>query len=291
MTAPPSAHLQRPTPLLLGARRLYLILAGLFAVGVVFQVFFAGLGVLVAPSYFGWHTTFAHLLELALLALPVVGLFGRVGWRSFGLNALLFVLFGMQYFFMYGLQGPLRALHVVNALALFWLALELVRGAWRLVSTTRLSGVASPPRGKAVGGRLLAGGIAIVLGAAVLFGVVFDNGPGFIRTENPTEQDRTPEPAATTQGETSAAGGPLYAQHCAGCHGEVGNGGFGPALAGNDNLAKAEAIVTQILGGGGGMPAFDGLSDEAIAALGSYIRSSWSNDFGPITAADVAEQR
>lgn len=283
MKAAPSAH-QRPGSLVFGARRLYLTLAGLFAAGIVVQVFFAGPGVLVDPSYFSWHTTFAHLLEALMLALLVLGVVGRVGWRTYGFSALVFVLFGMQYFFMYGLQGPLRALHVVNTLALFWLALELVRGAWRLISAAR--GVTSPTPSKASVGKALAGGVAVVLGATVLFGVVFDNGPGFINTDS-TE---APE-AAATPAVTPAASEPLYAQHCAGCHGEAGGGGFGPALAGDETLAEMEAVVTQILGGGGGMPAFDRLSDEEVAALGTHIRSRWGNDFGPVTATDVAGQR
>lgn len=133
MTASSFTNPHYHRPLVLGARWTYLILAGLFAVGIVLQVFFAGLGVLVDPGYFGLHTTFAHLLEPLLLALLVLGVVGRVGWRVFGFNALLLVLFGMQYAFMYGFQGPLRALHVVNALALFWLALHLTRRSWRLI--------------------------------------------------------------------------------------------------------------------------------------------------------------
>lgn len=294
MTATPSAHLQRPSPLVLGARQFYLVLTGLFALGLVIQVFFAGLGVLVDPSYFGLHTTFAHMLELALLALPVVGLVGRVGWRNFGLNALLFVLFGMQYFFMYGLQGPLRALHVVNALALFWLALQLSQQAWRLTQTPRapLEKSAYAPGGeKASVGRSVAGGVAIVLGAVVLFGVIFDNGPGLIGSEGAPPQGEPSEVDAGTPVDTSATGVQLYARNCTGCHGGAGEGGFGPALAGNENVADAEAVVEQMLNGGGGMPAFNRLSDEEIAALGTYIRSSWGNDFGPVSAGSVAGQR
>lgn len=292
MTATPSAQLQRPSPLVLGARRFYLVLVGLFAVGVVFQVFFAGLGVLVDPSYFGWHTTFAHMLELILLASPVVGLFGRVGWRSSGLNALLFILFGMQYFFMYGLQGPLRALHVVNALAIFWLALQLSQQAWRLTRTTRAGKGAYAPGGeKASVGRSIAGGIAILLGAIVLFGVIFDNGPGLIGSDSAPPQGELSGIDAGTPVDTSATGAQLYARNCAGCHGGAGEGGFGPALAGNKNVADAEAVIEQTLNGGGGMPAFNRLSDKEIAALGTYIRSSWGNDFNPVSAGNVAGQR
>lgn len=292
MAATPSAHLNRPSPLMLRARRFYVILAGLFAIGIVCQVFFAGLGVLVDPSYFGWHTTFAHILELTLLALPVVGIFGRVGWRSFGLNALLFILFGMQYVFMYGLQGPLKALHVVNALALFWLALQLSQQAWRLTQITRVSERAyAPSGGKASVGRSVAGGVAILLGAVVLFGVIFDNGPGFISFGSVSPEGEPSEVDVGTSIDT-ATGDQLYVQNCAGCHGQAGEGGSGPALVGNEALTDDSAVVEQILNGGGGMPAWQNrLSDEEVAAVGTHIRTNWGNDYGQVSAEEAESQR
>lgn len=133
MTSTSATNPQRPQPLLLGARRFYLLLAGLFAAGIVVQVFFAGLGVLVDPGYFSWHTTFAHLLEPLLLAMLVTGAIGRIGWRVSGLTVLTLVLFLLQYVFIHAFQGAPRALHVVNALALFWLALYVARCSWQLI--------------------------------------------------------------------------------------------------------------------------------------------------------------
>jgi mono/diheme cytochrome c family protein len=77
---------------------------------------------------------------------------------------------------------------------------------------------------------------------------------------------------------------------CGGCHGANGEGGIGPALAGNANLADAHAVVDQILHGGGGMPPFAQLTDEEIAAVAEFIRSSWGNAFA-VTPAVVAERR
>ncbi len=289
-----SNAMERPSSFVYRTRQFYLLLAGLFAVGIVVQVFFAGLGVLVAPSYFGWHTTFAHMLEFILLVMLIVGLLGRVGWRSFGLNALLFVVFGMQYFFMYGLQGPLRALHVVNALALFWLALQLAQGSWRLIRTSRTTlaeGAYAPGGKKGSVGRSIAGGIAILLGAVVLFGVIFDNGPGLIGSGRAPSQGEPSEVDASTPIDMSAIGNGLYTQNCAGCHGQAGTGGFGPALAGNEALADDIDTVEQILGGGGGMPAFNRLSDAEVAAVATHVRSSWGNNFGPVSVGEVELQR
>lgn len=83
----------------------------------------------------------------------------------------------------------------------------------------------------------------------------------------------------------------VYAQNCAQCHGDEGEGGAGPALAGNEFLADAEATIDRILHGGGGMPAFrDELADAEVAAVASHIRTAWGNDFGEV-AVDEVEAR
>ncbi len=94
----------------------------------------------------------------------------------------------------------------------------------------------------------------------------------------------------------AADGAALYSKNCAGCHGAEGQGmgAVFPALAGNEALADAGYVVDIILEGkpGSSMPAFgDRLSDEEVAALAGYIRNSWGNGFGPVTAADVAARR
>jgi glucose/arabinose dehydrogenase/cytochrome c553 len=81
-------------------------------------------------------------------------------------------------------------------------------------------------------------------------------------------------------------------QACAGCHGANGRGGRGiPALAGNEELADTQHVVHQIIHGGGGMPPFGHLPDDDIAAVATFIRSSWENDFGAVSTEQVAEQR
>ncbi|CAF0701732.1 Cytochrome c class I [Candidatus Methylacidithermus pantelleriae] len=109
------------------------------------------------------------------------------------------------------------------------------------------------------------------------------------------------EPIPTpSQGRTPAAGpvdgAALYAQHCSVCHGPSGKGqpGVFPALAGNPNLADTDLVLNTILHGrpGTAMPPWGPrLSDEEIAAIVNYIRSSWGNDFGTVTREDVAAKR
>src|SRR5699024_5133872 len=87
-------------------------------------------------------------------------------------------------------------------------------------------------------------------------------------------------------------GGRIYEQQgCAGCHGREGNGGVGPALAGDPALRNHQYVITQILYGGGGMPAFgEELSDQQIADVATFIRTSWGNQFGPLLANEVVRQ-
>ena len=287
------------------ARTLFIVCAWLFVTGVVAQVFFAGLGVLVDPGYFAWHTTFAHVLEPLLLALLVTGVIGRVGWRTFGLNAFLFVLFGLQYVFMYGFQGPPRALHVVNALALFWFAVQLVQRSRHLIRigkpTPNSSGInPTAKKGGLFVGRQLLGILAIGVGAVMLFGIFFDNGSGFIGLGGPGEasqQSTLPEPSprastAAKDENIQDQGATLFAQNCSSCHGQNGQGGVGPPLAGNEDLADTRKVVRQVLNGGSGMPAFgEQLPNEEIAAVATFIRSSWDNDFGPVSIEEVEAQR
>ena len=91
-----------------------------------------------------------------------------------------------------------------------------------------------------------------------------------------------------------AAGQAVFASSCLGCHGAEGQGGAGPALANNEVLSSARAIAAQVLNGNEehGMPAFaDTLTDEAIAAVGTYIRNSWGNAYGAMVPETVAAQR
>jgi mono/diheme cytochrome c family protein len=104
----------------------------------------------------------------------------------------------------------------------------------------------------------------------------------------------------------------IYANTCAGCHQPDGAGrpSLFPPLAGNSDLFLAQDLpVLVVLNGLTGpievngeafdntMPSFGFLSDEDIAAVVNFIRSSWGNDalvtadIVPVTADDVATAR
>ena len=103
--------------------------------------------------------------------------------------------------------------------------------------------------------------------------------------------------AVFTAGSALAAetGSDLFAQNCSACHQAMGQGvpGAFPALAGNKFVQgdpKGPAYV--VTHGRGGMPNFaDDLDDKQIAAILTYVRSSWGNTAPEVDAAAVAAQR
>lgn len=125
-------------------------------------------------------------------------------------------------------------------------------------------------------------------------------------SENPANLGAAPGAAAPSAPEASAtpaggemdlaalvaAGQPEFVANCSGCHGVNGEGGAGAVLAANPNLSDAAFVASTIIHGMGYMPAVGAdLSDEVVAQIGSYIRNSWGNDFGPLTPEEAAAQR
>jgi mono/diheme cytochrome c family protein len=104
-----------------------------------------------------------------------------------------------------------------------------------------------------------------------------------------------------------ARGDALYGQHCAGCHGEAGEGapGIYPALAGNRAVTMGTpANLVRVLMEGGyppstagnprpfGMPPFAGvLGDDDMAAVISHMRRAWGNRAPTVSAFEVSRYR
>jgi len=89
------------------------------------------------------------------------------------------------------------------------------------------------------------------------------------------------------------AGEAVYMKNCAPCHQAKGQGEApAPPLAGDSRLRDEKLVIGQILMGGEYMPSFGfQLSDADIAAVATYIRNSWENKHGPVTAEQVAAMR
>lgn len=99
------------------------------------------------------------------------------------------------------------------------------------------------------------------------------------------------QPGAESGEQGSVDGSQVFTQAgCNTCHGQNGEGGVGPALAGNNNLQDTQHVINQILNGGGGMPAFSNqLTAAEVAAVATHERTSWGNNFGPITTQEVTQ--
>lgn len=99
----------------------------------------------------------------------------------------------------------------------------------------------------------------------------------------------------------------VYESDCASCHGLRGEGKppHYPPLAGNQSIQMDSAVnaIRMVLNGGyppgtsgnpmpHGMPPFSvSLSDDEVAAVVSYIRTSWGNTGAPVSAAEANQLR
>lgn len=240
-------------------RHLFTALSVILTAGVVAQTFLAGLGVLVDPTYFSWHTTFAHALEVVIVALIITSLFARLGLGTTLLSIGVFVAFGAQYAFIHGFTGPARALHVANAFLLFSLGMHLARRGANAVSRGSATAVDDVSAGRQQGRVTLVLGSAVaVTSAAALLVVGLAVGNG-----------------ATTAVQAGADQVPavrLYAANCSGCHGANGEGRVGPALLANERAADLPFVIDRVSRGSGIMPAFAGRLDAAeIEALAQHV--------------------
>jgi mono/diheme cytochrome c family protein len=125
------------------------------------------------------------------------------------------------------------------------------------------------------------------------------------------EHSPPPPPASTLPKSESSLlislGKTVYDRRCASCHGAQGEGKppNWPPLAGNQSIQMESAVnaIRMVLNGGYppgtegnprpyGMPPFAGLlSDNEVAAVVSYVRTTWGNRGTPVSARDANELR
>lgn len=122
-------------------------------------------------------------------------------------------------------------------------------------------------------------------GLTALFAVsMLASGAAFAQPAN----DEATLKALMEQGEV------VYADYCSACHGENGEGGGGPQLAGNGFVKGRAGLINQILFGATdhGMPPFAPvLTDEEVAAVSTYIRNVWGNEAGIVLPRSVELRR
>lgn len=90
-------------------------------------------------------------------------------------------------------------------------------------------------------------------------------------------------------------GATVFSTICAACHGANGDQALishVAILADNSRVQDARFTVRRILRGGGYMPGFGNvLSDFQGAAVATFVRNSWGNDYGIVTEEDAAGWR
>ena len=114
------------------ARRGVVLFAGAFVVGVLIQVYIAGMAVFVDPVNWRLHATFVHIIEWFPLIMLVLAGPGGLSRELKLLSVVLFVLIFVQYATALGFSASVvAALHPVNALVIFGLATIATHQSWQ----------------------------------------------------------------------------------------------------------------------------------------------------------------
>lgn len=116
----------------------FAVIVWLFLVGVVVQTLYAGLGVFGSREDFEVHLVLGYTLHLVPILVLVAAALGRVGRSTLLWSVALLVTVGVQPFLpaLRDTAPLLAALHPVNALLIFGIAVVLARRSLDLVRET-----------------------------------------------------------------------------------------------------------------------------------------------------------
>ena len=119
------------TKMVYWARMAYLVVAWLFVAAVLSQIFLAGLSLFASAANWGAHQEFGYGISLLELLLVVLAFPGRIPRAIGRWLALLLVVYAIQTVLPnLRRDAPwVAALHPLNALAVFWIALTHARRA------------------------------------------------------------------------------------------------------------------------------------------------------------------
>ena len=122
------------------AQTTYRVATGLFLVGVLGQVFLAGLGIFAHPANLVTHVYLGAALHGLATLMWLLAALGRQPLETTRLNGVLFGVLTLQGLLpnLRGSVPVLAALHPVNALVIFWIALVLARWAQAFAWVRRL---------------------------------------------------------------------------------------------------------------------------------------------------------
>lgn len=109
----------------------YFILASIFIICIIIQVFIAGMAIFENPVNWGRHTAFVHIFEYVPMVMVILSFLGRLPWRITWGSLGLFILIVVQYATAHGLAP---AFHTVIALVLFLWSYVLVWRSFQIVT-------------------------------------------------------------------------------------------------------------------------------------------------------------
>ena len=115
------------------ARPIHLIVACLLVIGLLVQVFLAGMGVFDSSSAFATHRDFGYTLTLLPVVLIVTSLVGGFARMQAIAGAVMFGQFILQSVLVLQREAvpAIAALHPVNGFLILLIAVWLARDAWR----------------------------------------------------------------------------------------------------------------------------------------------------------------
>src|SRR3990172_8873677 len=123
-------------------RYIYLVLACLFVIGGLYQVYLAGLVVVASRAGGGDHIGLGHTLAGPLLLMLIAQYLARLPRSSKTLTWILFVAYALQadvVIFMRGSAPLVSALHPVLALVDFAIGYALVVRTWKLIKSPEMA--------------------------------------------------------------------------------------------------------------------------------------------------------
>jgi hypothetical protein len=117
---------------------LHFSLCLILTAGIIMEFFFAGIGVFQAAS-FETHRITGIILGAGSILLLLLSFIGRMGGKTIGFTSLLFVLLLIQPLLLQINQPYLKALHLVNAIAVAMASIYLANLSARLnIKSARL---------------------------------------------------------------------------------------------------------------------------------------------------------
>jgi len=128
------------------ARPIHVVVAWLYVIGLLVQVFLAGMGVFDGPSAFVTHRDTGYALTVLPVVLLVTALVGRFGrWQALA-AAVMFVQFILQSVLVFQRDSvpAIAALHPVNGFLIVLISVWLARDAWRVFQADREPSSAAP---------------------------------------------------------------------------------------------------------------------------------------------------